>query len=104
MSVVIAVITVIGWGLAMLLSIIGLICDNDDIRGLADVIMWAVAGLVVGCTTSCVVTKYEETHPDVDEPKCVVYNGTKYCGEQRIETSTQIIKIDKDGNIDVTIK
>lgn len=104
MSIAIAVIIVIGWALALLMSIIGLICDNDDIRCFADVIIWAVVGLGDGCAISFVVTKYEETHPDVNEPKCVVYNGTKYCGEQRIETSTQIINIDKNGNIDITIK
>lgn len=105
MSVNFAIIIIVLWVAAVIVSIVGKATDNEDLVNLAEIVIWAAAGFGAGCALNVLVKHAEEEkEPKIVSQQCVVYNGTEYCGKQHIETETRIIDVDGNGNITVKIK
>lgn len=105
MSVNFAIIILVIWAAAVIISLIGKATDNEDLVNFAEIAVWACAGLGAGCALNVLVEHAEEEKkPQIVSQNCVSYNGTEYCGKQHIETETRIIDVDGNGNITVKIK
>lgn len=105
MSFNFAIIILVLWAVALVISIIGKATDNDEMVNFADIAIWAAAGFGAGCALNVLVSHAEESkEPQIVSHQCVVYNGTEYCGKQHIETETRIIDVDGNGNITVKMK
>ena len=108
MQIAIASITVAGWLIALILKFVYLISDDDSFEHFSDMIMWAVGGFGAGFAIVFLVHQYKDMHPEVEQPtkaeKCITFEGSNYCGPQRIETSKQTIVIDSSGQVTVFVK
>lgn len=113
MNDLLAGIIIAAWAFALLMSIIGLITDDENVKSFADIIAWAAAGLGCGCAIAHFVNKHDTEQPKqeiaieqkADTTKtCVTVDGTKYCGLMHIENEKQIIDITPDGVTNVQVK
>ena len=99
-----SLIIFIGWIIGIVLLVLAIITRYDTLDYFSDLIFCAIAGLAAGDAMNKLFL-YDEVAPE--QPKketCVTYNGTKFCGPSKFETSKEIVEITPDGSISVVIK
>lgn len=98
-----SLIIFIGWIIGIILLVLAIITRFDAFDYFSDLIFCAIAGLAAGDAMNELFLNKVAPEQSKKET-CVTYNGTKFCGPSKFETSKEIVEIAPDGSISVVIK